>query len=189
MPKIIKLIIPLLGGGIRKKDLTEEAGFVDAFDDDKNEPQLENCIFLMYKPGIQTLEAKNRYERFKKLPNLYKWKHVSIDGKIYIVYVFKVISYQVKQILESRNPTIFGKESIYKVLKFWEGDSEILKHVICDEKWPKEGIHQLPEEDYRQNVDDVYHVYKEKSESKKQARFYCFNTYIFKSQLKYVNQI
>ena len=44
----MKLIVPLLDDNITADTISEEAGFIDAYTWNKNEPYIDNCIFLMF---------------------------------------------------------------------------------------------------------------------------------------------
>lgn len=82
-----KLALPLIDDNLLKDDLSEKAGFVDAFTQDINRPFLNNHLFLMYSYN-NTKESVTRYCKFLKLPTLYKYYHVKIDKIMYIVYCF-----------------------------------------------------------------------------------------------------
>lgn len=175
MSKILKLIIPLLGGGIKKTDLSEKCGFVEAYDSDINRPQYEDCVFLMYKPELTKTEHKLRHERFKNLPNLYKWRRVNIKSKTFILYCFKITNMEAKSVLRDRNPEISNKENKFKILRFWKDDVEILRHLVCDDKWNKEKLSTVPEEDYDLTFEDVYQIEKGRATMQFYLLFFSWN--------------
>lgn len=148
MINLYKLIIPLISDDITKKDLLKKNGFVTAYEEDKNRPYIENCIFLMYDLSIRNENTYDREQRFKSSPNLYNKRIIQYKGKRYMLYAFKYTNNEAKFLIDDRNPIIVSKKNIYKILKFWKGNDSVLRHIILEEEWSKECVQYVPEEDY-----------------------------------------
>ncbi len=148
---MFKLIVPFLDESLTKEDISPEAGFVDAFNKDKNRPYIENCIFLMYDNSVLTKQAHLTKLKLDKLKTLYNKKTMHIKNKSYDLYALKII--------DSHNNTInnflsgiratdkrcfpvlvkfYGAEDSYINAYFQAGPSEWM-WSICD--------HIVPEED------------------------------------------
>ena len=124
----MKLIIPLLDESIKREYLTEEAGFVNAYTWDKNNPYIDNCIFLMYKTPPTTKLSKERAFTLSGLKTLYKMYYINANNYYYLIYAISIIDKDVKQFLKGLRHT---KQSTFsRILQFWGGDDlQVLKYL------------------------------------------------------------
>lgn len=145
----MKLIIPLLDKNITKEDLTNTAGFVDAYVYDKNRPAIDNCIFLMYDMSKTTAETGRREHNFAKCTNIHSIKVEYIGGKPFKIFAFKIIGKDVKDLLNGYKPKQYN--NVVRILSFWRGyDDDVNKTMLINKP---ERISRdwktIPEYDYR----------------------------------------
>lgn len=145
----MKLMVPLLDNNLIKEDLTESAGFVDAYVFDKNRPYIDNCIFLMYDMSKMTEESGKREQRFTKCTNLHSTKVEYIGGKPFKIFAFKIIGKDVKNLFNGYKPKQYN--NVVRILSFWRGyDDDVNKIMLINKP---ERISRdwkvLPEYDYR----------------------------------------
>lgn len=142
-----KLIIPLLDDNITLEDISEEAGFVNAYSSDINRPYLENHIFLMYK-SIDTIECLNRYQKFNKLDTIYNKTYITINGEHYIVYTFIKKNKEINKILKCGQ--CFNKKEALNINNFWKNiDNDMFQRLFAPQfEYSKKINDVLPEEDY-----------------------------------------
>lgn len=142
-------MIPLLDNNIIKEDLSESAGFVDAYVFDKNRPSIDDCIFLMYDMSNMTEESGKREQRFVNCTNLHSTKVEYIGGKPFKIFAFKMIGKDVKDLFNGYKPKQYN--NVVRILSFWRGyDDDVNKTMLINKP---ERISRdwkvLPEYDYR----------------------------------------
>ena len=115
----MKLIVPLLDDNITTDAISKEAGFVDAYTWNKNEPYIDNCIFLMYDATIINNKTRIRDCILYNSPNLYKKKYVTVKGHYYSIYAMSITNPEIREFLQGlrhkKNAT--GE----KIMSFWAG--------------------------------------------------------------------
>lgn len=137
-----KIKIPLIGCDIKRSDIEEENGFIDAYNEDINRPYLTDCIFLMYTGKLDTKEKLDRHVRFQRSPYLHDCDVVRINKKYYMLYTF-VLTNDLKHMFTK------SAESKKKLIDFWTLDDELIyNHCLCKTHLPEETVHSVPEVDY-----------------------------------------
>ena len=143
----MKLIIPLLDPNIKKEYFTEEAGFVNAYTWDKNNPYIDNCIFLMYNTPPETSLSKERAFVLSGLKTLYKMYYIKSDNRCYLIYAITIVDSDIRNLLKGLRHT--KSSSFSRILQFWRGeDLQVLKYLnknLTSYTCTGEGV---PEEDY-----------------------------------------
>lgn len=130
MSIMMKLIIPLLDDALTKEDVTEEAGFVNAYMFDKNRPYLDNHIFLVYKLPIQGKEAFNREVNFStNCKNIQGYTVQEIKGIPYKIYAFPIINPDIKRILNECRKPGYVKSSV-RIMSFWRGYDNDVNNIM-----------------------------------------------------------
>lgn len=143
----IKLILPLLDESITKDDFSKEAGFIDGYTYDKNQPSLLSHIFLLYDGESRTYKKAITYEKLRKLKSLYSCRNVRIGGRSCVLFTITVIDSKLKKLL--KGIPSFEKDDVVKSLKFWDLNEDDVNCILL-------GIDPLlridntsvPEEDY-----------------------------------------
>lgn len=156
----MKLIIPLLDPNITRDDLSEEAGFVDAYSYDINRPSLVDNIFLMYRTDTTDKKAVRREEKFKDSKYIRSKTFITIDDKCYIIYAFIILNNDIR--LLKRGLPMSMIKNYSKVLSFWNGSDDGVNKAII---WPSEPysvqVNQIPEADYYPSSADWYATLEE----------------------------
>lgn len=143
----IKLILPLLDESITKDDFDKEAGFINGYIYDKNQPNLLSHIFLLYDGENRTYKKAITYEKLRKLKSLYSCRNVRIGGRSCVLFTITVIDSKLKKLL--KGIPSFEKDDVVKSLKFWDLNEDDVNCILL-------GIDPLlridntsvPEEDY-----------------------------------------
>ena len=150
----MKLIIPLLDGSITKDDITQEAGFVDAYNVDKNKPGNDNCIFLMYDCEKHGNKAYNRTVKFSKLKNLKSSRIIRVDNHPYILYTFTITNIDIKQFRKGLHWKSY--KTFNRLVSFW-GPRESDVHDALMFTWKPYDIsyESVPEEDYLEELGET----------------------------------
>ena len=155
LSRMFKLIIPFLDESLTKEDISPEAGFVGAYNKDKNRPYIENCIFLMYDNSVLTKQAHLTKLKLDKLKTLYNKKTMLIDNKSYDLYAIKIIDIHNNTInnflsgIRATNRNCFpvlvkfyGAEDGYMNAYFCGSPSE-WSWSTCDNIVPEEDNHKI----------------------------------------------
>lgn len=159
MANITKLILPLAADCIDLSDLSENAGFVDAFVYDINRPTLNNHLFLLYKVNTGKWLITN--SKLRKSNNLYSVKTIRIDGVDYVIYTLCTIGKVFNCIREGRHPST--EDEYLKIFKFWMFTDEYINKLLTFRYAPyeTEGIElTVPEEDYDDEFEDCLEIEK-----------------------------
>mgnify|MGYP007054770753 CR=1 FL=1 len=146
---VTKLLIPLLDDNITKEDVSPNSGFVAAYTEDINRPYLDNHIFLLYDTEVNTIEAMNRYKKFRCLDTLYNYRYVIVNRKHYMIYTFTRVNN--KEITNIINTGLVSKhKDALNIYNFWKDLDEDTTRRIFKLKYSNsiELIHSVPEEDY-----------------------------------------
>ena len=144
-----KLIIPLLDDNIAKEDVSENSGLVGIYTEDINKPYLDNHIFLMYDTDVNTIEAMNRYRKFRQLDTLYNYRYVIINRKHYIIYTFtRVNNKEINNIID--NGLVLKHKDALNIYNFWKDLDEKTSRRIFRINYTNsiDLKSVLPEEDY-----------------------------------------
>ena len=153
----MKLIIPLLDPNIIKDDLSEEAGFVDAYLYDVNRPSLVDNVFLMYKADTEDKKAVSREERFKESPYIRSKTFIHINDVCYIIYAFNILSNDIR--LLKKGLPVSTIKSNSRILSFWKGSDDLVNKAIL---WTSEPYsvqtESVPEADYYPSSADWYAI-------------------------------
>lgn len=152
MSKLLKLVLPLVSETFTLKNTFNNKGFIDACDYDINYPYKEDCIFLIYDGLYMATEGKSLHNSFKEMPTFKDWRKSWINGKYVHIYTFAIINIEAKYITREKTPDINSDKNLFRILRFWKGDVDILKHVILKEKWNKSKTSSVPEEDYHNKL-------------------------------------
>lgn len=148
MSTYLKILIPMLDSKLKKEDLTEESGFVDAYTADKNRPYLENTIFLMYDLSIKNKIANEREYRMRSCKNISNSTIEYINGKAYKIYAFPLVEKDAKDVFKGFKPrSIKGAN---RVLSFWCGSDNSVNLTMLDRSVTKLYLdwRSVPEYDY-----------------------------------------
>lgn len=155
----LKLAIPLLDSNITKDDLSKEAGFVDAYNENINRPYLTNHIFLLYEYYSNTEKSIKRDEKLKNSPYLYDEQVISINKKPYLLYTFSVLNKTINNIL-SDIPTIPNKEKL-QIAKCWMFSDEDINSFMFEPTLKRKfKDSSVPEEDWKPDLMDVFDTKK-----------------------------
>lgn len=151
MANITKLILPLATDIIEKKhlDTSDKMGFVDAFIEDKNNPQLRSKLFLMYRTDVPPSVIVYRNYDFENNSRFYQSRLIRIKGVWYSVYIFSIFDKDVIGIYDGIIPT--NDEKYLKIHKFWNFEDAFINKLLCNRhlKFDTEGEDtQVPEQDY-----------------------------------------
>ena len=121
------LIVPLIDEGICEEDLSEDAGFVDAFTYDKNRPYLDKHCFLMYK-NTGTIQSLNTKKKLSSLPTYYNKRFVKIKGEHYTVFTFVILNKDIEQL--KKGCLFKDTKSQVRILNFWSTKSDDLANQV-----------------------------------------------------------
>ena len=153
----MKLIIPLLDPNLTKEDLSEEAGFVDAYLYDINRPSLVDNVFLMYKADTNDISAVRREDKLKDSPYVRSKTFIHINDVCYIIYAFNIITNDVRLLKKGLPVSTIKNNS--KILSFWEGKDDAVNKAIL---WTSEPYsvqtETVPEADYYPSSADWYAI-------------------------------
>lgn len=153
----MKLIIPLLDPNITKDDLSEEAGFVDAYCYDINRPSLIDNIFLMYKADTNNKKAVLREEKFNNSKYIRSKKFIKVNDVDYIIYAFTIINNDIRML--KRGLPLSTIKNYSKILSFWEGkDENVNKAMLWTSEPYSVQTEQVPEADYYPSKSDWYAI-------------------------------
>lgn len=144
---VITLIVPLIDDLITENDLSEKAGFVDAFTSDKNRPYLDNHTFLMYK-DTGTIESLNTKKKLSKLPTFYNKRFIKINGEHYTVFTFINMNKDIEQL--KKGCLFKNTKSQVRILNFWSTKSDDLANqvLLSNFRLGYSINNILPEQDY-----------------------------------------
>lgn len=144
----MKLIVPLLDKAIKKEDLTEEAGLIDIYVYDKNRPQLDNHIFLVYDMSKVNKNVGQREHDLYRCKNIYSSVLEYINGKFCKIYAFNIVGNDIKKLYNCHRDISY--EAKMRILGFWGGRDESVSKAILSKK---DGLFSrdwktIPEYDY-----------------------------------------
>lgn len=145
----LKFIIPLLDDEIELKDLSTNAGFIDAYTNDTNKPYLDNHIFLLYLANLNVKESYDRTIKFKHLKSLYGIYDMRIKGVLCKLYVFTISNRAINRITE--NVFMLSNNDRLKILTFWKTtDADINEFFVKNIDTPIYNFKKtsVPEMDY-----------------------------------------
>ena len=153
----MKLIIPLIDPNITKEDLSEKAGFVDAYLYDINRPSLTDNVFLMYRTDTNDKSAIHREEKFKDSPYVRSKTFIHVNDVCYVIYAFNIITQDVR--LLKRGLPVSTIKNNSRILSFWEGKDDAVNKAIL---WTSEPYsvqtQTVPEADYYPSSADWYAI-------------------------------
>lgn len=153
----MKLIIPLLDPNITKDDLSQEAGFVDAYLYDINRPSLVDNVFLMYKADTSDKKAVSREERFNDSPFMRSKTFIHVNDVCYIVYAFNILNKDIRSL--KKGLPISTLKNYSRILSFWKGsEDDVNKAIIWTSEPYSVQIEQVPEADYYPSKADWYAI-------------------------------
>lgn len=156
MSKLLKLIIPLTDNNFTLKNTFNNEGFIDACDYDINQPYKENCIFLIYDGLYMADKGKELHKSLKAMSSFKDWRRSWINGKYVHIYTFALVNIEGKSMISNRINDVSTPKNLFRILRFWKGDAEILSHLILKEKWNKCKVSSVPEEDYRGKIGEEF---------------------------------
>ena len=143
----IKLIIPLIDENFSKDDFTEESGFVDAYINNINKPDLLTHLFLLYKAENRTYKGAVLMNKIQSMKSLYSWETIKINGHFYTLYTISLIGSKLKNLL--KGIPSFRREDIEKTLKFWNLEQTDVNRILFGETpLLNKDENSVPEEDY-----------------------------------------
>lgn len=147
----LKMIIPLLGWGLKLEDIDQSKGFRGVFSYDINRPSLDNHIFLLYSRKT-TAFSIDRDARLKSLPSFYSRREVRIKGITFLCYTFVISNPNIRKIKDNcfGSLTDFEKMRIFKFWNFTDDDiNNFMLHPIdIDVKVEQFEQKVIPEWDY-----------------------------------------
>ena len=150
-----KLIVPLVDNLITEDDLSDKAGFVDAFTYDKNRPYLDKHTFLMYK-DTGTIESLNTKKKLSELSTFYNKRFIKIKGEHYTVFTFVNLNKDIEQL--KKGCLFKDTKSQVRILNFWSTKSDDLANQVLLSNfrfgYPINNI--LPEQDYEPQQWELY---------------------------------
>ena len=152
----LKLIIPLLDESITLEDLSDKAGFVDAYSEDINHPYMDNHIFLVYAANVLTNESFETEQKLKSSKNLYSRYKFTLSGIPFIVFAFTIINKNIKNIM--CNSTALTDKERMRVITFWNlTDADVNRYMLNPlyVMYSKFVNNVIPEEDYKPKL-EVY---------------------------------
>lgn len=143
----VKLIIPLINEDFSKEDFTDEVGFVGAYINNKNIPNLLTHLFLLYKAEDRTYKGALLMSKIQSMNSLYGWKTIKIKGHYYTLYIISLTGSKLKNLL--KGIPSFERTDIEKTLKFWNLEQTDVNRILLGEN-PLLCIDTtfVPEEDY-----------------------------------------
>lgn len=147
MNNALKLAIPLISDKLSLDDISEEAGFVDAYFEDINRPSLTNHVFLLYDGKLDTVEKLERDVKLREIDTLYLRKTIFISGNPYLLYVFVILNEGIKSIRKGFVP--YKQEDMNRIMMFWNLEDPFVNDLFTSRKVTFEqerGV--VPEEDY-----------------------------------------
>lgn len=141
------LIVPLIDDGINESDLSDKAGFVDAYTSDINRPYLDKHCFLMYK-DTGTIESLNTKNKLSKLPTYYNKRYMKIKGEHYTVFTFVALNKDIEQL--KKGCLFKDTKSQVRILNFWSTKSDDLANqvLLSNFRFGYPINSTLPEQDY-----------------------------------------
>lgn len=126
----MKLIIPLLDEGLSKDLLSPEAGFIEAYNSDINNPNLDNHIFLVYDGDLSIPGNYYRNERMMKMKNLYQRHTVHIKGFLLMIYIFCIMCPSIRHIIKGN--IILNDKSKLNIFRFWGTDEDVYMAIATN---------------------------------------------------------
>ena len=146
-----KIIIPLAVEDIKRKDLTEELGFIDSYTYDEDKPWDKNCILLAFDARKRSKDINEMSVRYDYSKNL-KRKYIKLVNNIpYYFYVFYV-PHKLKELFEG--VIVLTYEQKLKVLQFWGASDYITKIVFECPVVVTSTQHDAPLEDVKKEIFD-----------------------------------
>lgn len=152
MSLLNKLAIPLLDDDLRKEDFDTTKGFVGVYSYNKNRPDLNNHMFLLYDASIHNPE---REYRFIKSKNLYKRYVEYINDKPYYIYVFPCINYDLKNLL-NKGVKPKNTDNSSRIVTFWCGwERDVSDYMFYKSYKLYNDWESVPEYDYRKSETEL----------------------------------
>ena len=151
-------LLPLIDENITYRDISQDSGFVKAFNSDINRPYLENVIHLMYKPTI-TKQGLETFTKLNCLDTLYNTRNVIIDSVHYVIFSFTTTKNK-KEIISLTSGKKVNPKAVNEIYGFWK-DIAMTTDFIYTLFYPnynlgKKIFDELPEEDYYCDTSDKY---------------------------------
>jgi len=140
-----KIIISLIDDDIRSIDLTDVAGFVDAYTSDPDNPSGEKELFLMYDCSKMNDYTIDRARRFATFGTIKKTYVKYINNKPYTIYSFWIPP-KIKNLYDG--VLVLDAEQKASVLQFWSIFSDTSKSVLSNSVLTAPVAHAMPLEDY-----------------------------------------
>ena len=146
MSKFEKIIIPLIDETILFKDLSPDAGFIDSYTSDLDNPADKGQFFLTYNADLRTKESIDRARRFSKSKYIRRSYIKYVDNKPLLVYSFWVtpaVKVFYNGILH------LTTEQKARILQFWGPLPRFMDEVLSNKTIVADEVHIMPLEDYR----------------------------------------
>lgn len=152
MSLLYKLAIPLLDNDLRKEDFEAKEGFINVYSYNKNRPDLDNHVFLIYDASVHNPE---REYRFYNMKNLYKRYIEYINNKAYYIYVFPCIDADLRNLLnKGAKPKNVNNSS--RILTFWCGwENDVNNYMFYKSYKLYNNWESVPEYDYRLSEEEM----------------------------------
>lgn len=143
-----KIIVSLIDNNIKSIDLTDVAGFIDAYEYDPDHPSGPGEFYLVYDAKKQndfTIDRAIRFEQSKKIKRTYI-KYV--NAKPLLVY-----SFWLEPKVRSLFSGVLHLTTLQKaqVLQFWGALSNVTDFVMSNQVIQTNTERQMPLADYRPN--------------------------------------
>ena len=147
MANIIKAAIPLLDKDFKRSDLSKECGFVNAYFEDINRPQLDSHVFLMYEYFDGSQMHAERDIRFRNMKTLHSTKVIYVNKIPYMLYTFCAFTEDMARLKSGYMP--LRSEDTMRVFTFWECKDSFANSLLFDKTPKLEPLtERVPEEDY-----------------------------------------
>lgn len=148
-----KLLIPLLDTELTLDDISTQAGFVDIFNVDLNNPDETGSVYLVYLMSICSKQSHKTKNKLKDMKNLSWWHRASIQNMFFRVYKFPLYNFSLKTISEGINA--LTDDDKRRINSFWKNtDDEVTDFLlgIKNETDIDVRVNSLPEEDSDKHV-------------------------------------
>lgn len=146
-----KMILPFLDNDITKEDVSSDSGFVNMYMYNKNNPELDEHVFLLYEGTNLTEKNADVFSRFNDMKGLYSFKNVRINDHSYRLYTFSLTSPMLKLLFNKGIPPMHLEDRV-KILKFWNVSDEEINKCVLGNRAINVDKTSVPEYDYAESI-------------------------------------